>query len=227
MSQTDISNVRDNLLELGTVWRGGAEVRRYASAGERLVAQVSPGAVRLKRSLGVMGAGLSLTLDELAIVARLLPHWRRRRTAWASFEESGAGYAPGWGGRGTWYQPPGRKPRIKIGERLMGKWRGEQLVGREERRPVSARPIARVGVAQVGKIVRVGERHGDPAGEIVGVVFRLGNLEMEARRDGLMLRRGNASVAIEPREEAFFATLLPLVQLITVGPKHTRGDAFG
>lgn len=82
-------------------------------------------------------------------------------------------------------------------------------------------------MAQIEEIVRTGERHGDPAGEIVGVVFRLGDPEMEARRDGLMLRRGTASVAIEPHEEAFFATLLPLSRLVTAGPTHTRGDALG
>ncbi len=201
-------NDRDVLVESGRSWRpDGTEIREYTCGFDRIAARVGAKRVELKRKHGVMCPGLELALGDLEPLIALLRWWKQHRTRWAAFYWTGAGHPPGWGGETAFYQPPGRAPKLRVAMKVRGKLEGENLTGRNVR--VRAVPPKRVaGVADlVQRVVRRGERLGDPAGEEVGGVYRCGELRVEADRNSVTVKRGRRWLAIEPNEHLFLERL--------------------
>ncbi|MBK8997392.1 MAG: hypothetical protein IPM35_16815 [Myxococcales bacterium] len=177
---------RDVLVERGRSWRAdGTPVRNYTCGLDRLAARVCGDRVVLRRKFGVMCPGLDLTLAELAQVIAFLRWWDKHRTSWSAFYWTGEGHPPGWGGATAFYKPPGAAPRVRVATSFMGGMSGTNFTGRDVR--VRVAPPGRVAdlADHVARVVRRGERLGDPAGEEVGGVFRCGQLRIEARRDSV------------------------------------------
>jgi hypothetical protein len=211
----------DVLVDRGRSWRpDGAEIRNYACGLNRITARISAEHVELKRKLGVVCPGVEIVLADLdALVAFL--HWlEKHRTRWAAFYWTGTGHPPGWGGATAFYQRPGRVRPIRVAAKVMGKVRGEDFTGHDV--PVRVDPPERVaGVAALmARVVRRGERLGDP-GEEVGGVYRCGELGIEAARNSVTVRRGKHWIEIEPEEHLFLERLL-LVHPDSSSPSGTR-----
>ncbi len=164
--------------------------------------------VKLERNFGVVCPGIDVELTELGPLVVFLRWWRRHRTRWAAFYWTGAGHPPGWGGATAWYQPRGSAPSIRVAMKAMGKLKGNDFTGRNVR--VRVDPPERIaGVADLdARVVRRGERLGDPDGEEVGGVYRCGDFRIEADRNSATVRRGKRWIEIDPGEHAFLERLL-------------------
>jgi hypothetical protein len=203
---------RDVLFERGRSWRAdGAEIRHYAGSGDRIVARVGVDRVELARKVGVVCPGLAVTLAELQPLVAFLRWWHRHRSRWAAFYWSGAGYPPGFGSA-AYYQPRGGAPRLRVATRLMGKLDGEDFTGADVReRAIASRPVA--GAAGLeARVIRRGERFGDPAGEPVGALYRCGRLRLEANRNSVTVRRGKQWVQLEPQDGVFLERLIAVTE---------------
>lgn len=199
----------DVVVERGRSWRAdGTVVRRYSSASDRIRARVCSERVGLKRNFGVLCPGLALRLDELARLVAFLQWWEKHRARWSAFYWTGAGHPPGWGGETAFYQARGAAAPVRVATRGMGVMFGVDFTGREVR--VRVAPPERVAdvADHVARVVRRGERLGDPAREEVGGVFLCGDLRIIARRDSVTVKRGRRWIAFEPDERRFLERLL-------------------
>jgi hypothetical protein len=202
------NRTNDALVERGRSWtREGIEIRNYADGSNRITARVSSDGVLLARRLGVVCPGLEVTFVELAQLAVFLRWWEAHRTGWAAFYWSGAGFPPGYGAQAI-YQPPGSKPRTIVARRVLGKLEGEDFIGRDELEEVD-RPVRVAGtIDQVSRVIRHGERVGNPAGEESGGLYACGSLSFEADRIGTSVRRGKQWILFEPADSIFLERLL-------------------
>lgn len=199
----------DVLVERGRSWRAdGTVVRKYSCGSDRIRARVCGEHVGLKRNFGVLCPGLDVTLSELARLVVFLLWWEKHRTRWSAFYWTGAGHPPGWGGETAVYQPPGAAPRVHVATRGMGGMRGADFTGRDVRVRVTPAQLVADVADHVARVIRRGERLGDPAGEEVGGVFRCGELRVEARRESMAVKRGRRWIALEPEEREFLERLL-------------------
>jgi hypothetical protein len=197
------------LVERGRSWKAdGTEVRRYTCGWKRIAARVTGDRVKIKRKLGVMCPGIVVALAELESLVTFLRWWERHQTRWAAFYWTCSGHPPGFGGESAFYQPPGRGRQVRVAMRSMGTLEGEDFTGQDVR--VQVDPHERVaGVADLeARVFRRGERHGDPAGEEVGGVYRCGDLRLKADRNSVTVKRGKQWVEIEPDEYLFLDRLL-------------------
>lgn len=199
----------DVLVEGGRSWRAdGAEIRTYTCGWDRIAARVGAEGIELERKLGVMCPGLAVALPELELLVGFLRWWEQHQIRWAAFYWTGAGHPPGWGGATAFYQPPGGAPQVRVAMKVMGKLQGDGFTGRDVH--VRVEPAERVagGAEQEARVVRRGERLGDPAREEVGGVYRLGGLRLEADRNSVTVKRGRRWIDIEPEESLFLERLL-------------------
>lgn len=200
---------RDVLVERGRSWRAdGTPVRNYTCDQGRIAASVCGDQVELRREFGVLCPGIDLTLAELAQLVSFLRWWEEHRMRWSAFYWTGAGHPPGWGGETAFYQARGTAAPVRVATRGMGGMSGANFTGRDVRVRV-APPVRVADVADhVARVIRRGERLGDPAGEEVGGVFRCGELRIEAKRDSVTAKRGRRWIALEPGELQFLECLL-------------------
>ena len=211
----------DALVEGGRSWRpDGAEIRNYTCGQNRITARVSAERVELERKLGVVCPGLDVALADLYPLVAFLGWWQEHRTGWAAFYWTGSGHPPGWGGASAFYQPPGRALQVRVAVQVMGKVQGEDFTGRDYV-CASIRPPERVaGVADlVARVIRRGEKLGDPGGEEVGGIYRCGELGIEAERNGVTVRHGKRWIAIEPEEHLFLKRLLDVERALPACPR--------
>jgi hypothetical protein len=199
----------DVLVEGGRSWASdGTAVRNYSCGWDRIAARVCGKRVELKRKLGVVCPGLDISLAELVPLVAFLRWWERHRTRWAAFYWTCAGHAPGWGGATAFYQAPGATPELRVAMKGMGGLRGFDFTGRDVRVRVSP-PKRVVGIADLeARVIRRGERLGDPAGEEVGGVYRCGELRFKADRNSVTVKRGRRWINFEPEERRFLERLL-------------------
>ncbi|MBK9129434.1 MAG: hypothetical protein IPM13_16820 [Phycisphaerales bacterium] len=205
---------RDVLVERGRSWRAdGTPVRNYTCGLGRLAARVCGDQVVLRRKFGVMCPGLDLTLAELAQLVSFLRWWEEHRTGWSAFYWTGAGHPPGWGAETAFYQARGTTAPVRVAIRDMGGTKGADFTGRDVR--VRIAPPQRVAdvADHVARLIRRGERFGDPAGEEVGGIFRCGELRVEARRGSVEVKRGRHWISLEPAERQFLERLLAVEAL--------------
>lgn len=200
---------RDVLVERGRSWRAdGTSVRNYTCGQDRLGARVCGDRVELRREFGVLCPGLDLTFTELAQLVAFLRWWEKHRTGWSAFYWTGAGHPPGWGEETAFYQARGATAPVRVATRGMGGMRGADFTESDVR--VRVAPSKRVAdvADHVARVIRRGERLGDPAGEEVGSLFRCGELRIETRRDSVDVKRGRRWIALEVEERQFLERLL-------------------
>jgi hypothetical protein len=172
----------------------------------RIGAEIKKDKATLRRKRGFIGEGeVILKLKELRILDSLCKHWVKNRSCWAAFFSSSAGYPAGLGGA-WYYQAPGEysKP-IKIGSRIMSSKEGEEFSGQDTER-LLPKPITLSGGAiYFADLWRIGEKQGNPNGELTGQAYRIGkNITVYARRDNLRIEKKDGSTAIEAGPEDEF-----------------------
>lgn len=165
----------------------------------RIGAVVTSRSVLLRRRYGKVGVGkVSLSAEQLEGLDQLCSYWGQVRNDWSAFFGSSAGYPHGFAGA-WYYQPAGAgKKQIKIGVERLGRLdEGERLTGKDvERVPAEAR--SRDGAyTHICDLYRVGEKWGNKDGELVGAVFLIENLRVEARRHEMTLRTSSGWTTIE------------------------------
>lgn len=202
------------LVSLAQAVRADEPATVYVWSNGRLLATVGRGQVRIERRLGVVSHPNRITLypNDLASLDAACAHWATNRDSWAAWYETGAGYPPGWGCSGIYYQPPGSdSPKIRLGERALGTLHGHELQGSNTTQRVTPPVLPAPGVRITGKIVRTGEAAGRAVAQ-TGLRYRLdGGLLLRADRFNLKLTRGRQSVYLESGEESLTAALAALV----------------
>jgi hypothetical protein len=200
----------DSILEMAAARRPGlVEVARGRARvlvwwTGRVWGAVRGARVTIDRELGTMGDPIDFPAAEIARLARFTRWWERERHRWSAFYFSCAGFPGGYGGA-TYHWRPGRRsePR-QIGRETIGGRSGFSLKGREAlRAPTPCSSPLRVA----HDLWRVGEAVGAPSGERVGVVARLGGLELRVRRQEIEIRRGRRRLFLEEDEGAFLRAL--------------------
>jgi len=203
----------DCLVKVATARRASGPASVYVWSSGRILATVAGGLATIERRFGQVTEPnrISLNATDLASLGNACAHWAALRDNWAEYYETTAGYPPGWGCCGYFYQPPGRDvPRIKLGERGLGRLIGRQLQGRTEVRGVAAVGDHN-GVRVVAELWRVGEKQG-PGEAMTGQRLVLPDgLQVETTRSGAMVCRSNERVHLEAGEEAFLAEVRALL----------------
>ena len=198
------------LIEEGRTWLAdGKEVRRYTCGWRRLVVSVIGRRVAIARECGVVCSGITLSFVEVERVAAFLAWWHGHRVTWAAFYWSGAGHPAGFGSATAWYQASGGQKAVRVASMTMKKLSaGKDFVGHDVTVVVDP-PVRVPGRAKlVARVVRRGERFGDPAGEEVGGHFRMGTLELDADRNDVRVTRGEHEIVFEPEEHLVLERLL-------------------
>ena len=137
---------------------------------------------------------MSFTRAELERLDIACRHWAKARGRWAAFST----FHHLAGVTTFEYQPPGRRPAKRVSAPFKGK--GVFRPRREEIGP---------GVQVVAQIWHVGEACGDPKGEQIGLVYRLGEkMTLRAERTTADVRRGRACLELEEGEEQFIHLVL-------------------
>jgi len=202
------------LIELGRTHRGGQIDRTvYAWSNGRITAAVGSDGVELQRRCGaVTRSPFILEARALRTLAIVCDDWAARRSSWAAFYVSAAGYPPGFGAA-AYYQPCGDDAVPEaIGRELFGRAReGEWLIGRDEIRELHQRAHVGPGIEVTAEIWRRGERRGNRSGEVVGCVYEVGALRAHAYRRHLRVACGDDAIVLESGEEAFISELAAVV----------------
>jgi len=173
------------LIEIARTHRGGRIDRTiYAWSTGRITATIDDDSVTLQRRRGaVSNARFHLDARELDALVAVFDDWAARRSSWAAFYVSTAGYPPGFGGA-AYYQAAGDDavPAV-IGRDLYGRPReGEWLRGRDDVRPLGSPLGIGHAIQLTAQIWRVGENHGDTSGELVGCVYASATIRIFAYR---------------------------------------------
>lgn len=157
----------------------------------------------------VVNCRVILSLEEFRELCAACRDWKAKRQQWSAFWSSTSGYIMG----GAWYyQAPGPdSPEVRIGEKVMGRSKGEEFVGKNVFREFHISSFANKP-SIVAEIWHEGEKYGDPSGEKVGVVYGLGpDTRVEAERHGARLLIRGKWIGVEPWDDEFFFEMLAVL----------------
>ena len=199
------------LVERGRVFdEAGVPGTRYRSGDGRIAITVSRETLFLERRFGVVGPGLALSRPDWSAVLALLAHWRARRTSWGEWHSVRVPPHP-YGSDVAYHIASGTKTAVRIGHQNPGdRQLGIPLIPGVNRRVLLAREV-RVpgGFSQTHRLDRV-DATAAGSRELVGALYRRGDVHVRAERGSIMVKRRRASVVLEESDEAALRVVLRL-----------------
>jgi len=217
------------LKKISEIYKDGKKTYLVFAQNGRIYSMVGKTHMCLRRMYGRVALGeqkpLFITWKELEQLNHLLKYWENERDNWSAFSEGGS---LRWMGGSTCYSywPP-KKPPITLGScsRLLGTtfcWKGKDKTINH------AKPrIFKEGIIETGEIWHVGEKVGNPKGEMTAKLFCIAeDLKVKLTRHAADLTReikdsniirenvkypeGEYYVQIEPGEEEFLRQIFSL-----------------